>query len=157
MKQIELELEKIVVDSFDSDSLFLVDILISKGNGPQKIRILIDGDEGVNIDTCAAISRKVGEEIETQELLQKAYVLEVSSPGLDFPLKLIRQYQKNIGRRLKIKLVNGDEIKGLLKAVEEDSILVTATKKGKNKKNEDQDVEINFTDIKQTNVLVSFK
>ena len=155
--EIRRELEKIVLENLDDDSLFLVDVGISSSKGPKKVKVLIDGDDGINIDDCAVISRKIAAVIEKKELINSAFILEVSSPGLDYPLKLKRQYLKNIGRRLKVLLNDDVEKKGELMKVGSNSIIVNAEQKGKNRKIECEETEIYFSDIKKTNVLVSFK
>lgn len=155
--EIRRELEKIVVDNFDNDALFLVNIEISENKGPKKVRVLVDSDEGLSIDQCAALSRKIGQVIEEKELIENAFTLEVSSPGLDYPLKFRRQYLKNIGRRLRVLLNDDNEKTGELMRVEDDSIVVNAEQKAKSRKITCIETEINFSDIKKTNVLVSFK
>lgn len=100
--------------------IFLVDILaIDKGK--KRIVVLLDGDKGLDIEFCAEVSRKLGHIIETENIIEEAYVLEVSSPGIDFPLKLQRQYAANIGRSLKVETANGITV-GLLKEVSETEI-----------------------------------
>ncbi len=151
------ELEKIVVENLLDDTLFLVDLAISKTKGPKKIKLLIDGDDGMSIDRCSEISRKLARILEERDIIDQAYVLEVSSPGVDYPLKFQRQYKKNIGRRLKIVLNDDKELKGELQEVATDHILINQEKKNKNKKIEYISTEISFSDIKKTNVLISFK
>ena len=153
---IQEKLEKITLNSFDSPALFLVDLNITDSKGPQKVKILIDSDEGLNIDACAKISRKISAAIEEDELFTKNFVLEVSSPGIDYPLKFKRQYQKNIGRKIKVVCNDLEEIEGKLIAVETDSILVG--KEEKIKKNKViKETEISFSEIKKSIVLVTFK
>ena len=155
--EIRRELEKIVVDNLDNNALFLVNIEISENKGPKKVRVLVDSDEGLSIDHCAALSRKIAQAIEEKELIENAFTLEVSSPGLDYPLKFRRQYLKNIGRRLRVLLNDDNEKTGELMRVAEDSIVVNAEQKAKSRKITCVETEINFSDIKKTNVLVSFK
>ncbi|CAN5457910.1 N/A [soil metagenome] len=152
-------LEQIVLEKLEDEKIFLVDILISGGDNAQKIQILIDGDEGVDIDQCAVLSRKVGNEIEISGLLSNAYILEVSSPGLDHPLQNLRQLRKNIGRRVQVALSDNKVIKGKLLEVKDDKIKVGEEKKSKikGKAPEVKEVELNLIDIKKTNVLASFK
>ena len=71
--EIRRELEKIVVDNLDNDALFLVNIEISENKGPKKVRVLVDSDEGLSIDQCAALSRKIGQVIEEKELIENAF------------------------------------------------------------------------------------
>ena len=138
------------------ESHFIVDV-ISKGvTGKTKFLILFDGDEGINIDDCAELSRKVAADIELEDLIDYAYVLEVSSPGLDHPIKLQRQYAKNIGRKLSLKLMNGEEFKGELKEVNESSLKILREKKVQKKKEIEQ-VSVLLKEIEKAKVLVSFK
>ena len=92
---------------------FAVAVSVSeKGTG--RVSVFVDSDEGLKIADCAAFSRKLGDRIEEEELFDNPYKLEVSSPGLDRPLLLVRQYKKNIGRDLKVRLNDGKEISGTL-------------------------------------------
>ena len=97
---IQLVEEKI----FDRPELFIVDV---KMHSSGMLTILMDGDDGIGIKDCAAISRHVGFHLEENNIIEQAYNLEVSSPGIDFPLKSVRQFQKNIGRNLLLKLTDG--------------------------------------------------
>ncbi|MEM8968306.1 MAG: ribosome maturation factor RimP [Bacteroidota bacterium] len=137
---------------------FLVDIRVNQTPAGTKVIIHIDGDEGVSIDTCAEVSRALANRLEEEDLMNEKYVLEVSSPGLDQPLKLHRQYQKNVGRTIKILTQDNQTIKGVLVDVSDEEIGVeTATQGKKKKKNEPpQSMRIPFEQIKKTNVLVTF-
>ncbi len=138
------------------DSYYLVEVIIKGSDAKQKVLVLVDGDNGVNIDICASISRQIGHNLEENETIDKAYTLEVSSPGIDHPLLLTRQYQSRVGKRLKITLTSGDEVLGKLLEVSEDSIkLLKEAKKGK--KIETEEIELTFNDIEKSFVLISFK
>jgi len=154
--ELKERIEALATEHIKDDSHFLVDIVISSKKGPSKILILLDGDEGVNIDDCAELSRSVGFQLEEQEVLDSKYTLEVSSPGVDYPLKTIRQYKKNVGREVKITSVTDEEIKGVLKGVGEE-VIVLDKKIKKGKKIELSEVEIPLQDIKKTIVQISFK
>ena len=149
---------KLTEEVITDESIFVVDVKVSsKGKG--KVSILLDGDNGINIDQCASVSRLLGNLIEEQELLENAYNLEVSSPGIDLPFKHIRQYKANIGRRIEVDVASEEQtntVKGELKEVAEDSILVAKETKVK-KKVEKEDVTIPFSQIKQAKPMVSFK
>lgn len=150
-------LEEIVIKHLPDESHFLVDIqLVEKGSKPQ-LKVLIDADEGVSIENCAFVSRMVGEEIEAKELLPEAYILEVSSPGIDFPLSSKRQYAKNIGRNLKLTFDDGKETEGKLLEVGVSEIKLMTKFKEKGKKAQEQELTIPFEQIKKSIVLVSFK
>lgn len=87
----------------EQNDAYLVDCTVRREHGTCIIEIFIDTDTGVTTEFCAAISRDLAARLEADNIIQGRYRLEVSSPGLDRPLKLHRQYLKNIGRTLKIK------------------------------------------------------
>jgi len=138
----------------DKPNLFIVDIKMH-ANG--KLVILVDGDNGVGIDDVAGISRYVGFKLEEENVIETAYNLEVSSPGLDVPLKLIRQYIKNIGRNLAVKMADGTKREGKLSSITEDAIVIEEKVKEKGKKAEIIEAVIPIEQIAETKVLISFK
>lgn len=138
----------------DRDDLFLVDVKMHS-NG--KLIILVDGDKGVAINDCVAISRHVGFHLEEESAIETAYNLEVSSPGLDTPLTLMRQYAKNVGRDLAIKMADGVKREGKLTAIAEDAITIEEKVKQKGKKAEVIESVIPINQITETKVLISFK
>ena len=146
----ELVEEKIA----DKPNLFLVDIKMHS-NG--KLMILVDGDNGIGIDDCVAISRHVGFHLEEENVIETAYNLEVSSPGIDTPLTSLRQYTKNIGRSLAIKMVDGVKREGKLSGITEDAVIIEETIKNKGKKAETVESVIPIDKITETKVLISFK
>ncbi len=146
----ELVEEKIA----DRPDLFLVDVKMHS-NG--KLIILVDGDKGIGIADCAAISRHVGFHLEEENVLDTAYNLEVSSPGLDAPLVLPRQYVKNIGRSLAIKMADGSKKEGKLTGMTEDAVIIEEINKQKGKKAEAIESVVPLTQITETKVLISFK
>lgn len=150
-------IEEIVEKHLPDSSHFVVDVQIVKKGNKKSLQILIDADQGINIDSCALVSRAVGEEIEAKELMDTAYIMEVSSPGVDFPLSSRRQYQKNIGRNLKVNLEEGMEKEGKLTEVEQTGIQLLVKKKEKGKKAVEEKLSIPFDQIKKSIVLVSFK
>ena len=146
----ELVEEKIA----DKPNLFLVDVKMHS-NG--KLMILVDGDNGIGIDDCVAISRHVGFRLEEENVIETAYNLEVSSPGVDTPLTMIRQYVKNIGRNLAIKMADGAKREGKLSGITEDAVIIEETIKNKGKKAETVESVIPINTITETKVLISFK
>ncbi|MBC7913395.1 MAG: ribosome assembly cofactor RimP [Pyrinomonadaceae bacterium] len=138
----------------DRPDLFLVDVKMHV-NG--KLIILVDGDNGIAVGDCAAISRHVGFHLEEENVIEQAYNLEVSSPGVDFPLNMKRQYDKNIGRSVAIKLADTKLREGKLLSVSDEGITIEEKIKEKGKKAEDIESFISFTDITETKVLISFK
>jgi len=135
---------------------FLVEVKIDRVADKTKILILVDADQGMTIAACASLSRALSGELETNELLEEAYTLEVSSPGLDYPLTEKRQYLKNIGRTLKVFLLSGEEVTGKLKEVEEQGIKLVVIKKEKGKKSVEEEHSYSFNELKKSIVQVSF-
>lgn len=151
------KIAQIVEGQLLDKALFVVSVNVKVG-GTSKVEILIDGDHGVGIDDCASISRRVGNVIEEQELLDKSYHLEISSPGVGQPLKMLRQYNANIGRGLKVTLQNGKELNGVLKEVKETQFLIENEVKEKNKKKVKLVPEwIPYSEVNTAKVTVSFK
>lgn len=154
--ELKEQIEDLVTTQLKGSAYFLVNVVIAGVKSVPKITIWVDGDEGIGIDKCAEISRRLGKELEDRELMPTAYTLEVSSPGIDQPLRLFRQYHQHIGRKLKVVLKDGTIKTGALRDVQENSILVAEEKKSKKKEEREALSAINLTDIDKTFVLVSF-
>ena len=153
--QIEKRVTELVEEKIsDRPELFLVEVRMLPNN---KLIIHVDGDEGINIQDCAAISRHVGFHLEEENTIEKAYNLEVSSPGVGEPLRLKRQYDKNIGREVGIKLSGGEQKEGKLLSVTDQGIVIEAKVKEKGKKVQLVETSLDFNDITETKVLISFK
>lgn len=146
---VELIQEKIA----DREDLFIVSVKMH----PNKIlEILLDGDNGVNIDDCAQVSRHVGYHLEEENVVDNAYRLEVSSPGIDANFVNLRQYQKNIGRTVQVKLNDNTKVEGKLTAVDDTKINVLQKIREKGKKVQEVEKELPFDQIKATKVVISF-
>lgn len=148
----ELVEEKIA--EIERPDLFLVSAKL-QSNGV--LIILVDGDNGIGIAECVQISRYVGFKLEEEDVIKTAYNLEVSSPGIDTPLTMPRQYTKNIGRNLAIKMADGTKREGKLNGLTEDAILIEEQIKQKGKKAEFIESVIPLDKITETKVLISFK
>jgi len=145
--------EKFTEESFSD--CFLVEAVF---NGHQLI-VYLDSDIKLDLDKCAAISRWLGHKIEETNLIPGAYTLEVSSSGLDRPLKLHRQYLKNIGRPVIVHTVSGHKIEGKLTEVNGEMITLMqdVIEKEKNKKiKKTLEVVIHYDDILKTFIQIKF-
>ena len=157
MAGLKQAIEDLVTKHLPDDSHFLVEVKMEDKAGKTRLLILIDADQGVTIESCALVSRKVSEELEASELIDQAYLLEVSSPGLDYPLSTTRQYQKNIGRDLKILLESGAELSGKLLEAKDNEVKLLVKKKEKGKKATEEELLVPTQEIKKSIVQVSFK
>lgn len=93
---------------------FVVDVAVRNERGGKLVQAFVDTDKGITIDECAEISRELGRRIDQGNLIQTSYRLEVSSPGIDKPVRLLRQYPKNVGRRFKIMVHGSDPPRPLI-------------------------------------------
>ncbi|WP_442589781.1 ribosome assembly cofactor RimP [Pedobacter sp. AW31-3R] len=153
--QVEKRVKELVEEKIsDRPELFLVEVKMLPNN---KLIIHVDGDEGISIQDCAAISRHVGFHLEEENTIEKAYNLEVSSPGVGEPLRLKRQYEKNIGREVSVKLEGGEVKEGELLEVSDQSITIEAKVKEKGKKAQLVETSLDLSKIIETKVLISFK
>lgn len=150
LQQIQTWLEGILTDY---PELFLVSIKVKPTNN---FKIFIDGDNGFSIDSCTRINRRLYKAIEESLIYPEGeFSLEVSSPGVTEPLKLHRQYTKNIGRDIEI-VFNDDTAKiGTLLTVAEEDIIIEHTE-GKGKKAIVQQLVIPFTNIKSAIIQIKF-
>lgn len=139
--------------TLEGTDVFLVEAKVLPGNN---IRVFLDADSGVTIDRCTKINRALYKHLEESGLFpNNDFAIEVSSPGIDEPLKLHRQYKKNIGRNVEVTLMDESKKTGKLIAVGDEDITVEEQEgKGKNKI-----IKANtllFNQIKHTKVLVTF-
>lgn len=135
--------------------LFLIDLKIDEAN---KINVVLDGDNGVNLQDCIDISRVVEQDLDREE---NDFSLEVASAGVSSPLKLVRQYKKNIGRKLKVKTTDDQEIEADLVDADESGISLEwkarePKKIGKGKETVEKSVNLPYSEIKEAIVVISF-
>ena len=136
---------------------FLVELKLHANN---KLEVFIDSDTGITFDRCRRISRYLEAYLDENVWQGQKYTLDVSSPGVTRPLKFQRQYPKHIGRKLKVKLQEGEDLEGLLKEVHPDHITLEqkiVEKEGKKKKHLKIDKEVPFSEIEGALVQISFK
>ena len=135
------------------DDIFLVSIKVKPTNN---YKIYLDADGGLGIEKCIKINRALYKQIEEMGMYPGGdFSLEVSSPGVDEPLKLLRQYKKNIGRNVEVTTNDDEKKEGVLKEVSNETITI-AYIEGKGKKAVTVNPVISFNDIKQTKVLIKF-
>lgn len=157
MTELGKAIEELVAKHLPDDTHFVVEVKVEEKGEKTRLLILIDADQGVTIEACAKVSRAVSEELEAKEMFGDAYILEVSSPGLDYPLSSPRQYQKNIGRELKVLLASGTDVTGKLLEMDSEKVKLLVKKKEKGKKATEEELILPFAEIKKSIVQVSFK
>lgn len=150
------KIESLVEEKIQGTNSFVVKITVGAGN---KIVILLDNDLGTSIDDCIQVSRHVEKNLDREV---EDFELQVMSPGVDFPLTSVRQYKKNVGRSVKVKMVEGPSIEGELLSVTEEGVVVkTKTKERiegrKSKRWVEREHPLSYDDIKETKVVISFK
>ncbi len=131
---------------------YVVDVIVRGERGTRIVEIFVDTDEGVTADICAEVSREISAVLDSKDLIQGRYRLDVSSPGLDRPLKFHRQYQKNINRMLKINYTSDNETKtitGVLKSVSDSTITIEL--------NNQEPLDISITQIQKAVVEPQFR
>ena len=139
---------------------FLVDLRIKPINN---VKVFLDGDSGITIEKCVQINRKLYKKLEEAAFYPEGdFSLEVSSAGLDEPLKLLRQYKKNIGRLVEVQFQDGTLKEGQLTDVSEEGIVLeVSTGKPTNGKLPSKKKEISshnflFNNIKSTKIQIVF-
>jgi ribosome maturation factor RimP len=144
------ELRRLVDDHLQGTDKFLVEVLIKPGN---RVYVFIDGDHGVTIDDCVRVSRMLESSLDREV---EDFELNVSSAGADQPLRMPRQYQKNIGRSLHIKLDEQKELRGKLLSTNEQGITIL-TEGDKKKKITPSEIYLDYKSIVEVKVIISFK
>jgi ribosome maturation factor RimP len=136
-----------------SEDVFLVEVKVLPGNN---IKVFLDADNGITIDKCIKINRALYNQIEASDIFPNGdFSLEVSSPGVDEPLKLHRQYKKNIGRTIEVTMNDGTKKEGKLTGVNDEEVIIEE-RTGQGKKVVSKTTNILFNQVKHTKVLVTF-
>ncbi len=158
---IESKIREIIEEKLSEEGFkdcFIVNISIKNNS---IVLAHIDCDSGLPIRKCVSISRRVEHFLDETLLLGEKYKLEISSPGLDNPLLLPRQYKKNIGRDLAVKLEDNIKISGTLVSCDENGIVldVAGSKDKKTKElvnTDDNNIKLNYKDFIEAKVIVKF-
>lgn len=149
------KVENLLKEAFqDNNSLFLIDLNITKDN---KISVVIDGDNGVSVNDCIAVSRKVEHNLDREE---EDFSLEVSSAGVSEPLRLERQYRKNLGRKLQVT-TNNEKIEATLTEVDQNGIKLNWKARepkpvGKGKHTVQKEAVLPYSEITDAKVMITF-
>ena len=157
---IEHKIKELLEPKFQEEEfqdVFIVEIKHNPTNN--KLEVFLDADGPLTFKTCQRLSRYLEGFIDENNWLGEKYTIEVSSPGITKPLKMKRQYIKNIGRVVKVSFKGHGGKEGTLKAVDDEKITIEEeiiVKDKKKKRKELVDVEIPFEDIAKTVVQIVF-
>ena len=143
----KIKILELVNSALEGTDKFLVNLKITPDN---RIFVDIDGDNGVTIDDCIALSRAIEGQLDRDE---EDFALDVSSAGADSPLKLTRQYVKNIGRDVEVVTFDGQKCEGALTAADDRGFVIRT--RG-TKKQAPQELRLEYKDVKSTRVVLQF-
>jgi ribosome maturation factor RimP len=153
-KMLKDQIIKLAEEKIAGTECFLVDVKVS----PSKILVFIDKMTGIKIEDCVDLSRYIQEKLEGTDILEH-HELDVSSPGMDEPLKVFQQYQKRIGKEISVVTFDGQKHTGILKSVTEQELeleMSSAKKINGKKEITSQLKHFPFSEIKETKVVFSF-
>ena len=145
-----------LVDEFlaEHEDIFLVSLKIGVGN---QIEVLIDSFQGVKMGDCVKLSRHIEGKLDREK---EDFALQIASAGLSEPFKVFKQYEKNVGRKVDVKMKGGEKILGTILSAEEGKGIVLETKRrekiGKKKQVVVKQHELTFKQIDQTKIVISF-
>jgi ribosome maturation factor RimP len=142
------KIERLVEEKFAESDRFLVEVLIRPGN---RIWVFIDSDTGITIDDCVEVSRHIEANVDRET---EDYELQVSSSGLDQPLKILRQFTKNIGKAVEVILADGEKLTAMLLKADDQGIQLLL--KGTKKEPGDKTITLEFNEIKETKIKIIF-
>ena len=143
----KIKILELVNGALEGSEKFLVSLKITPDN---RIFVDIDGDNGVNIDDCIELSRAIESQLDRDA---EDFELNVSSAGADQPLKLVRQYRKNVGRDLEVVTLDGERAEGTLEDASDDGIVIRTAG---TKKQPAETLRFAYKDIKSARVAIKF-
>ena len=150
-KKVQLLIENYLSEN---EKFFLVSLNFSSSN---HIEVLIDSFSGINISDCITLNRYIENGLNRDE---EDFSLKVSSAGLTEPFKVFKQYEKNIGKKVKVQLNNGNVLTGKMVGADSKKGLLLEIKKrekiGKQKLVIKESLNINFKEISKTSIILSF-
>lgn len=142
------DIKKLILPILESQDVDLIDIEFKGKSGSQIFRIFVDIDGGITLDQCVNLSREISDLLDTRNLISGRYRLEVSSPGLDRPLKAERDFKRNLGRKVRINyLTDQAEDQAIIGTIEQvDNNLVVVMQ-------DNQQIKINISKILAAKIM----
>ena len=121
---LQSSIEKLIEPYFQEQGVELVELAIKGSHRRRLLRVYVDRPEGITVDECAGLSRGLADILDTYDPIEGSYVLEVSSPGLDRPLKSDRDFQRALGKAVRMQVEGQGELLGTLSAAEGDGLTI---------------------------------
>lgn len=154
MNVTEGEIREIVTNKLAGTDCFIVDIRVRPG----KITVLLDKPAGIRIEECAEVNRDLLSRLEGKGVLEQSGI-EVSSPGMDEPLKVLPQYRRRIGKPVSVVTKDGIRREGILKSADENEVVIEETVSEKSNGKKTSHIEsriIPMREVKEVKVLFKF-
>jgi ribosome maturation factor RimP len=120
-----VDAEAVVRPVIEGAGLELVDVSFGGGGGRKALRIVVDRDGGVDLDTIAVLSEKVSRRLDLEGFEPGPYALEVTTPGIERPLRRPRDFQRAVGERVRVR-AGADVFDGELTAADEEAIVLAS-------------------------------
>jgi ribosome maturation factor RimP len=135
----------------NGSGFFLIDLVVRGEKKNRVVEVYIDSETNVSAEDCAAISREIDKKFEEESVFESGYRLEVSSPGVNRPLKYLKQFPKHINRKFDIAYIDSENVKkfsGTLISIEGNSLVFLKSNR--------EEIKIDFSNIKKAKVIISF-
>jgi len=150
------QIESLILEKLKADNVFVVELSVSPSNA---ISVTLDSEEGINVSYCIDISRLIEHNLDREA---EDFSLEVSTAGLDQPLKLPRQYKKNVGRNVDVITQEDKKLTGKLIEATDTGFTIETEEKVKLEGKKKKELRITpqmfkFEDVKSVKIVVSFK
>ena len=143
-------LKEIIKPVLDEMGIELVDLQILGSGGRTILRVFIDQQDGITLDQCTLASREIADILDRKDPIKNRFTLEVSSPGLDRPLKTKRDFERNLKKLVKVKYKNGDKssrVKGIIVKVDDLALIL---------EREQEEITISLDNIELAKLIIEF-
>ena len=128
------KIKEIIEPILQEEQVELVEVIFRREDGRQVLRLLVNKDKGIQLSDCIKLNRKIGRVLDENDIIQESYVIEVDSPGIDRPFKVKRDYERVIGRLVRVtlneKILDKKEYIARLEEVSDAGVKIDVKKKG---------------------------
>jgi len=128
------KIKEIIEPVLQGERVELVEIIFRREAGRQVLRLLVNKDNGIQLSDCVELNRKIGRVLDENDIIGESYVIEVDSPGIDRPFKTRRDYERAVGRLVRVtlneKISDKKEYIARLEEVSDAGVKIDINKKG---------------------------